>query len=79
MADGDACVGYDLLDESGDRLDRFDTIMNEKDLTVAGKFKLDRGADHAIGKLYNLSVDRQTVSRRRLDYGHITHSEQRHI
>ena len=71
--------GHDLLNESGDRLDGFDAVVDEKDLAVAGEFELDRGADHALGKLHDLRVDRQTVTRRRLDHGHITHAEQRHI
>ena len=36
--------------KSSDRLDRFDAVVNEKDLAVSGKFKLDRRADDALAK-----------------------------
>jgi hypothetical protein len=31
-----------------DRVDRLDTIVDEKDLAVARKFELDCGSDHAF-------------------------------
>ena len=74
-----AGVRDDLLDKGGDRLDRFDAVVDEKDLAVAREFELDGGSDDALGKLHDLRVDRETVARRRFDHRHIAHPEQRHI
>ena len=65
--------------ECGDRLDRFDAVVNEKDLPVARQLQLDRRADDALGKLHDLGVDRQAIARRRFDHRHVPHPEQRHV
>ncbi len=79
VADGDAGRRNDLLNESCDRLDRLDAVVDKKYLPVACKFKLNGGTDNALGKLHDLRVDGKSVARRRLDHRHVAHAEQRHI
>src|SRR5690606_13176646 len=63
VADGDAGIGDDLLNKGGDRLDRLHAIVDEKHLTVASEFEVDRRADDALRKLDDLSVYRQPIAR----------------
>src|SRR5690606_35050164 len=79
VTDSDTRVRHDLLQMCGDRLDRFDAVVNEKHLAVAAQFEFDGGTNDVLAELNDLSVDRQTVARRCFDDGKVTHSQQRHI
>ena len=48
VSDGDAARRHETFDQRRDRLDRFNAIMNEEDLTAARQLEIDGRLDHGI-------------------------------
>ena len=48
MADGHTRLRHETLDQGRDCVDRFDAIVNEKDLAAARQFKFDGRFDYCV-------------------------------
>src|SRR5260370_30332042 len=70
-----ARLGHQLCDPGAERIDRFDPIVDEKDLAVARKF----GFDGALHKLFLKGSDAgltgHAVARRRFDDGRVSKAD----
>ena len=79
VADDEARLRHQALDQGRNRLDRFDAIVDEKDLPAASQFELNCRLDHVFGKLNDLSLDCEPIARRSFDQRHVAQPAQRHV
>src|SRR5882762_4629596 len=75
----DARLGHQFRDHGSERIDRFDTIVNEEDLAVASKFGFDGALHQLFLKGGDDGLNGQTVARRRFDDGHVAKANERHV
>ena len=79
VADDDAGLGDELLDESGERVDGLDAIVDEVDLAVAGELVFDGGADELFVEGGDDGLDGEAVSRGSFDERHVAQADERHV
>src|SRR5580704_9900701 len=72
-----------LRDEFGDhgaeRIDRFDAIVNEKNLAFASEFGFDGALDEVFLEGRDDGLNGEAIARRRFDEGHIAKTDEGHV
>ena len=79
MRDAVARFGSQLLNEIGERVNRFDSIVNNVDLAAPLEFEIDRILNDNRLELDDHGLNRQAVTRRSFNDGHVPQSAKRHI
>ena len=79
VADDDARVGHEPLQQVAHRVDRLDAVVDEEHLAAARHLVANRAHDHGRVELHDVGLDRQAVLRRRLDDRHVADADQRHV
>ena len=65
VADDDARLGHQPLEQVGHRVDRLDAVVDDEDLAAAGQLGAQRPADHVLVELDDVGLDRQPILGRR--------------
>ena len=79
VADDDARLGDEPLNQVADRKDRLDAVVDEIHLAAARQFAADRAADDLLIELDDVGLNRQPIFRRRLDDRHVADADERHV
>ena len=79
MADGNFHIREDVFEVISVFVDRFHSVMNDKDLTSSPQFTADRLLDNVITGMDNAGSHRKAVRRRSVDQAQIPDSHQRHV
>ena len=79
VADDDARLRHQPLNQRADRENRFDAVVDDVDLPAALDLVPDRPGDDLRIELDDVGLNRQPILRRRLDDRHVADADERHV
>src|SRR5213593_1648059 len=79
VGDANPRLGSQVLHEAGERVNRFDSVVDNVNLATALEFEIDGILNHNRLELDDHGLNRQAVTGRSFNDGHVAQSAERHV